>query len=59
MWVPLLWYLWGSLAEHPASTAFGFWLRAVIVLNATSLVIDAVDVVRYMKGERDRIVEGV
>ena len=59
VWVPLLWYLWGSLVEHPASTAFGLWLRAVIVLNAISLVIDVIDVTRYMKGDRDRLVAGV
>ncbi len=52
VWVPLLFFLWTRLGEIPAADAFGLWVRAVIVLDATSLVIDAVDVIRYAAGER-------
>ena len=51
-WLPLLAFLWTRLGEIPAADAFGLWLRAVIIINATSLVIDAVDVIRYAAGER-------
>ncbi len=52
VWVPLLVFLWTRLGEIPAADAFGLWVRAVIAINATSLVIDAVDVIRYAAGER-------
>ncbi len=52
VWVPLLYFLWTRLGEIPAADAFGLWVRAVIAVNATSLVIDAVDVIRYAAGER-------
>ncbi len=52
VWVPLLSFLWMRLGEIPAADAFGLWVRAVIAINATSLVIDAVDVIRYAAGDR-------
>ena len=52
VWVPLLLFLWTRLWEIPAADAFGLWVRAVIAINATSLVIDAVDVIRFVAGER-------
>ncbi len=51
-WVPLLGFLWIQLPNVPATDAFGLWLRAVIVLDATSLVIDAADAVRFALGDR-------
>ncbi len=56
VWVPLLFFLWTRLGEIPAADAFGLWVRAVIVINAMSLVIDAVDVIRYALGERHETV---
>lgn len=51
-WVPLLGYLWIQLPGVPATDAFGLWLRAVIALDATSLVLDTFDVVRFARGDR-------
>ena len=51
-WLPLLTFLVGSVAEVPATTGFGLWLRSVIVLDAISLVFDAVDAVRFARGDR-------
>ncbi len=51
-WVALLIYLWKRLAQCPWSTFWGKWMRAVIVLDTISLLIDAIDVVRYALGER-------
>jgi hypothetical protein len=56
LWVPLLIVLWSRLPEHHASSAVGLWLRAVILLNAASLVIDAVDIGRYLAGEKRALV---
>ncbi len=51
-WVPLLGFVWSQLPDIPATDAFGIWLRAVIVLDVTSLVLDAVDAVRFAQGDR-------
>ena len=59
LWVPMLWFLWGRLGQIPADDAFGLWIRVLIILNAISLVIDAVDVIRYIAGDRKTTVEGL
>lgn len=56
LWIPLIYYLWTRLAEIPANQPFGLWLRVVMVVNCLSLVIDAVDVVRYAAGDRTETV---
>ncbi len=58
-WVPLLAFLWSRLTDAPASDSFGLWLRAVIALDAASLVIDAVDVARFLAGDRAETVAGL
>ena len=54
-WVPLLFFLWTHLNQIPPLDVFGFWVRALMVINAASLVIDAVDVFRYLAGEREEV----
>lgn len=56
LWIPLLLFLAGRLGSVPASDPYGLWIRSVIVLNSISLVLDAVDVVRFARGERSEIV---
>ena len=51
-WFPLVSLLWMRLDFAPANSAFGFWLMTVIVLDSLSLLIDTIDVFRYVKGER-------
>ena len=58
-WIPLVAFLWTRLSDVPAGDAFGIWLRAVIALDAISLVIDAVDVVRFLRGDRAETVPGL
>jgi len=58
-WIPLLYFLWTQLDQIPPDDGFGVWVRALMVINATSLVIDAVDVFRYLAGERMEIVKGL
>ena len=58
-WLPLLMFLVGSVTEVPPTTAFGFWLRTVIVLDAISLVFDAADAVRFLRGDRGETVLGL
>ncbi len=58
-WLPLLAFLVSRATQIPATDAFGLWLRAVIVLDAISLVIDGVDVVRFLRGDRAETVGGL
>jgi hypothetical protein len=58
-WLPLLAFLVGRVAEAPATSAFGFWLRTVIVLDAISLVLDASDALRFVRGDRAETVSGL
>ena len=56
LWIPLVGWLAFRLGQIPADDAFGFWIRGVIVVNALSLVIDGVDVIRFAAGERKELV---
>ncbi len=55
-WVPLVLVLVSRLGSIPATDAYGIWIRSVIALNTISLVLDAIDVVRFARGERSEIV---
>lgn len=59
LWVPMLAYLFTRLGHIPAGDPFGLWVRTVLVVDAISLVIDAVDVVRYVRGDRQETVAGL
>ncbi|NOX84170.1 MAG: hypothetical protein GXP06_14530 [Alphaproteobacteria bacterium] len=51
-WTPLLVYLWRRRQQWDLSALSGKWLAAVFVTDLTSLVIDYIDVARYLAGER-------
>ncbi len=57
VWVPMVAWLWIRLEVAPAGSLFRYWLLATIVLVSLSLFIDAVDIIRYLRGERDPYVE--
>ena len=59
VWVPMLIWLWVRLAEIPANDVFGIWVRALMALNAISVALDAVDVGRYISGDREEVVQGL
>jgi len=56
-WIPLLYFLWMRLEQNPADDFFGLWLRVLMILNAASLIIDVIDVGRYIAGDRSETVE--
>ncbi len=56
-WVPMVAWLWTRLDLAPAGSFFRYWLLATLVLVSLSLLIDAVDVARYLRGERDPYLE--
>jgi len=51
-WTPLLIYLLRRRRELPRSGAFGAWIHLLLVTDAASLVVDYIDVVRYLAGDR-------
>ncbi len=55
-WIPLLFFLWTRLDQIPADDFFGIWIRVLMTLNTVSLVIDLIDVIRYLAGEREETV---
>lgn len=59
LWIPMLAFLSTRLGDIPAVDAFGIWIRALFVLNGVSLAIDAVDVFRYIAGDRAETVVGI
>ena len=59
LWIPLLYFLWMRLEQNPADDFFGLWLRVLMILNAASLIIDVIDVGRYIAGDRSETVEGI
>ncbi len=58
-WLFTVPWLWLQLAQTIESGAFYYWLLAVVVIDSISLVIDAVDAVRYWKGERQPTITAV
>ncbi len=51
-WVPMVPWLWIRLNQVGPGDLLGYWIIAVIVMNSISLIIDVIDVFRYLKGER-------
>ncbi len=51
-WIPMIIWFWTRLDQIPSDDAFGVWIRVLIAVNMISLLIDAVDVLRYLAGDR-------
>ena len=58
-WLALLPFLWMRLDQIPAGDFYGLWIRALIGVNGISLVIDTLDVARYIAGDRAETVAGL
>ncbi len=54
-WVPLVVWLGFRLADVGVENAFGVWLASLVLINAVSLVIDVIDVIRFFSGEKSPI----
>ena len=53
LWVPMVPWLWTRLDQIEPGGSMAYWIGAVVALNGISLIIDAADVVRYVKGDRE------
>ena len=51
-WVPMIPWLFTSLGKISLDNPFGYWLLAIIIMNSLTLIIDTIDVIRYIRGER-------
>jgi hypothetical protein len=52
VWIPMLLWLLFRLDHIPQGTIFYGWLLALMIMDTVSLLIDIVDVVRYLRGDR-------
>lgn len=52
LWLGLLPWLWSRYGLIQPDDWFAVWILAVIAINGLSLIIDAIDVVRYLRGDR-------
>ncbi|MDX1577191.1 MAG: hypothetical protein R3266_01855 [Gemmatimonadota bacterium] len=52
-WIPLLVWLALRFDELPRGGAMRGWVLGLFVMNGVSLVIDAADFLRYLRGERE------
>jgi hypothetical protein len=59
LWIPMLGWLAFRLEHIPAVDSYGNWLRALVILNGLSLMMDVADVIRYLAGNRKELVEGL
>jgi hypothetical protein len=51
-WVPVVIWLGSRFTELSLESPFEIWLLSVMVFNSLSLILDAIDVVRYINGDR-------
>lgn len=52
IWTPLLVYLYRRRSSLMGDLLFGKWARTLFLTNLLSLVVDYVDVVRFVSGDR-------
>lgn len=52
LWLAMVPWLW-LRADQAATPGMRNWMMAVVVMNGISLVIDVIDVARYMMGDRE------
>jgi len=51
-WIPMVPWLWTRFDLVEPNNLFGYWMIAVVALNGISLIIDAIDVLHYARGDR-------
>jgi hypothetical protein len=52
VWIPMLIWLVFRLNYSPGGTLFRGWIFTLIAMDTVSLLIDVVDLVRYLRGDR-------
>ena len=59
LWIPLLYFIFTRLHLHDTAESFGQWLRLLIAVNLFALIFDTIDFIRYLRGDKDEMVEGL
>lgn len=59
LWIPLVGYLGFQLLGAPLSVTFYQWMAGTVVIDSISLIIDISDVIRYLRGDKHPLVEGL
>lgn len=52
-WVPMIIWFAMDIPVYSDGPAFFYWVLAIIAFNCISLVLDAIDVSRFLLGERE------
>jgi hypothetical protein len=55
-WVPMIVYLIGRMGEHTLESSVGIWIRLLIFADSIALVLDLIDIRRYVRGDRAEMV---
>ena len=48
-----------TLSTQSPNARFGIWLYSIVIHNSSSLIIDGIDVIRYISGDRTETVQGL
>lgn len=56
-WVPMIPWLLTRLDQFEPGDPIVYWMVTVIVMNSISLIFDAIDLVRYINGERQPYID--
>lgn len=59
VWIPLVVWLWLRLPSVPLDSGYGLWIRLVIGADIIAMVVDAINVIRYFRGERAEMAPGL
>ncbi|MBN4077808.1 hypothetical protein JYT29_00570 [Nitrospina gracilis] len=51
-WVPVVIWLASRFSEFSFESPFEIWILSIMVFNSLSLILDGMDVVRYINGDR-------
>ena len=51
-WVPPVLWFWFRMDLATSGGLFWYWMWSIIVLNTLSILVDAIDIIRYLKGDR-------
>ncbi len=52
LWLPLIYYFWILLPDHPPSTFVGIWMRGLMITNILALLIDGFSLWRFVGGDQ-------
>ena len=55
-WLPIVIWLGSRFSEFSFTTPLEIWFLLIVGVNTISLILDAIDVVRYFNGDREPMV---